>query len=61
MSEMIETKMKYGEMFDYDYYPNEPDGKLSEEEIHELYKKCIKEGNPWQHYIKPEDDTGKIL
>lgn len=57
----LEIQMKYGEMFDYDYFPNEPVGILTEKEIIELYEKCIKEGKPWQHYIKLEDNEDKIL
>lgn len=58
--EKVKITMRYGKMFDYDYFPNEPASVLTEEEIIELYKKCIREGKPWQHYYKPEDDAGKI-
>lgn len=57
----IEIKLKYGEMFDYDYYPNEPTGTLSVEEITALYKKCINEGKPWQAFVKVNEKPNAIL
>jgi hypothetical protein len=60
-TEMIKIYIQYGEMFDYDYYPNEPAGKLSEEQIAQLYKKCIETGKPWRTYVKDNTKPGEIL